>query len=349
MGQLKKTGSPSLDQRFLPSISPLASLRQAIVLPWGSQPIQLGTPFSSNRSPSPDGPFLSLSAFDRAQLAQASILYDASPNAGTYEEHVTTLNSHSSGHLSAGIGVSIGGSFLGGSVSGEYDKAILENNDVSVRGPVLQTPEPRLRDVLVQSRKISQSASARWGHLKLAVEPLLSAEADSLLTKEGIAAFEAAYGDYYVAGFTLGADCGLCISFSQHDRTETESWSITVTVRFLFMSASHTWSDARASTLKDVQMAALGYDSLAGKNINLSTRGEAGIQQLRTSAAELMTRSETIGEEVEARMQKLGLGDTSGIGVSDLQRAQASQLVVGVLLCPYTGLMQVASKLPPKW
>ncbi|KAL2015525.1 hypothetical protein VTK56DRAFT_5342 [Thermocarpiscus australiensis] len=321
-------GTPSVDQPFLPSISRLASLRRAIVLPWGSQPIGLGTPFSSKRSTSPDGPFLSRPAFDRAQLAQASMRYEASPNAGTYEEHTTTLNSHSSEHLSAGIGVSIGGSFLGGSVTGEYDKAVLENNN---------------------SHKISQSANVRRGHLKLAVEPLLSDEAHSLLSKDGIAAFEAAYGDYYVAGLTLGADCGICISFSQHDRSEAESWSITVTVRFLFMSASHTWSDARASTLNDVQMTTLGYDSLTGKNINLSTRGEAGVQQLRTSAAELMTRSETIVEEVEARLQKLGLRDKSGLGISDLQSAQASQLVVGLILCPYTGLMQVAAKLPPKW
>jgi hypothetical protein len=95
-------------------------------------------------------------------------------------------------------------------------------------------------------------------------------------------------------------------------------------------------------------MTTLGYDSLAGKNINLSTRGEAGIQQLRTSAAELMVRNESIGKEVDARIRKLGLQDNSRTGISDLQGLYASQLVVGVLLYPFTGLTQVASMLPPK-
>jgi len=126
-------GTRSLDQPFLPSISSLASLRRAIVLPWGTRPIELGASFQSNRSTSPDRPFLSQSAFDGAHLAQAHVLYDASPNAGTYEEHTTSMNSHSSEHLRASIGVSIGGSFLGGSVSGEYDKAVLENSNISVR------------------------------------------------------------------------------------------------------------------------------------------------------------------------------------------------------------------------
>jgi hypothetical protein len=156
------------------------------------------------------------------------------------------------------------------------------------------------------------------------------------------------YGDYYVAGLTLGADTGILMSFSQHDRSEAESWSITVTVRFLFMSASHTWSDSRASTLQDVQITTLGYDSLSGKNLNLSTRGNAGIQQLRISATELIDRTESLGKEVDARMQQLGLQDNSRIAISGLPGVHSSQLVVGVLLCPFTGLTQVASMLLPK-
>jgi hypothetical protein len=189
-----------------------------------------------------------------------------------------------------------------------------------------------------KSHKISQSATVRRGHLKFAEEPLLSGEAQKLLAKEGVAAFEAAYGDYYVAGLTLGADCGICICFAQHDRSETEAWSFTVTVRFLFMSASHTWSEEKASNLADVRMTTLGYDSLTGKNLNMATQGQAGVQQLRAAAAELSAASESIGEELEARMRRLGLKDQRKMGISDLEGLHAAQVVVGLLLRPYKGL-----------
>jgi hypothetical protein len=34
------------------------------------------------------------------------------------------------------------------------------------------------------------------------------------------------YGDYYVGGFSIGADSGICMSFAKHDRSESESWEI---------------------------------------------------------------------------------------------------------------------------
>jgi hypothetical protein len=89
------------------------------------------------------------------------------------------------------------------------------------------------------------------GQIRLAEEPALSNDAHDVLLKGGVAAFQSAYGDYYVAGFKLGAESGICMSFSENDRSESESWSITITVKFLFMSASHTWSDSRASTLQN--------------------------------------------------------------------------------------------------
>jgi hypothetical protein len=161
------------------------SLRRAIVLPWGARPIELGTSFQSNRSTSPDGPFLSQAAFDGAQLAQAHVIYDASPNTGIYEEHTTKLDSHKSEHLRADIGVSIGGSFLGGSVSGEYDKAVLENNDMSVSpsgypGTLLTRNTPLLEPQDIPERECSarspeagrgaspfdrsQAPPCQWGH-----------------------------------------------------------------------------------------------------------------------------------------------------------------------------------------
>ncbi|KAH0352644.1 hypothetical protein KCU83_g3352, partial [Aureobasidium melanogenum] len=299
-----------------------------MTLPWGPSALPIGSAFSSKQSTSPGGPLLLKSPFDRVALSQAPLVYEASPNGGNYREISTTSNSNSYEHTSVSLGVSVGGSFLGGSVSGEYDKLVLENSDTS---------------------KISQSASIRMGHIRLAEEPALSKDAHDVLSKGGILAFQSAYGDYYVAGFSLGADSGICISFSEDDRSESESWSITVTVKFLFMSASHTWSDSSASTLQNISMNLNGYDTLTGSNIKTSTLGPDGLQRLRKDAAQITARNTSIAGDVASRLQTLGLRDKGLLGMRDMPQVQASQLVVEVLLLPWTGISEVASFLPSDW
>jgi hypothetical protein len=122
---------PAVEWPFLPSIDTFAAARRSILLPWGPTALPIGTGFSSKNSSSPGGPFLTQSAFDQIALAQAPLVYEASPNGGNYHEVITTSDSNSYEHTSVSLGVSIGGSFLGGSVSGAYDKLVLENTDVS--------------------------------------------------------------------------------------------------------------------------------------------------------------------------------------------------------------------------
>ncbi|KAK5725410.1 hypothetical protein LTR15_003596 [Elasticomyces elasticus] len=314
---------------FLPSIETFAAARRPIILPWGPTALPVGTAFSSKNSSARRGPFLPQSAFDKVALAQTQLVYEASPNGGNYHEVVTTSNSNSYEHTSVSLGVSIGGSFLGGSVSGEYDKLVLENTDTN---------------------KISQSASIRMGQICLAEEPALSKDARDVLSKGGFLAFQSAYGDYYVAGFSLGADSGICLSFSENDRSESESLRITVTVKFLFMSASHTWSDSSASALQNISMELNGYDTLTGSNIKTSTHGPNGLQSLRQDAAQITARDTSIAaRDVASRLQSLGVKDKGLLGMRDMPQLQASQLVVEVLLLPWTGISEVASFLPSDW
>ncbi|KAK4148681.1 hypothetical protein C8A00DRAFT_38740 [Chaetomidium leptoderma] len=322
------TSGASLPSQLSPNISlkAFSSDRRAIELPWGRQLLQFGAPFSSNL----EFPFSPpKSAFDKTHLEQASIIFDASPNGGKYEEHTTTSTISSSDHLSVGFGLSIGGSLLGAGVSGDYNKAVLDNND---------------------SNKTSQTASIRLGHLRFAEEPPLSDDAERLLSEQAIGGFTSVYGDYYVGGFSIGADSGICMSFAKHEHSESEAWEITVTVKFLFMSASHTWSDSTASSLRDVELTVLGYDSLAGKNINASSQGGKGLEQLRDTAVELVARNTSLAMDVESKVQQLGFrGNKNPLSRADLANAEGSQILSGILLLPYTGLRQVASHLPPKW
>jgi len=49
----------------------------------------------------------------------------------TYVSANSDTSSSSSEHLSMSLGLSVGCEFLGASVSGKYDKDVLENTDVS--------------------------------------------------------------------------------------------------------------------------------------------------------------------------------------------------------------------------
>lgn len=182
----------------------------------------------------------------------------------------------------------------------------------------------------------------------MAKDPVLSDEAVNLLVEKGIPGFRAAYGDYYVAGFNLGADSGVCISFSQNDRSESESYSITVTVKFLFFSASHTWSHEETETMQKIQITVNGFDTLAGKKTDVSSEGPGGLVSLRAEAAALVARNRSIAADVEERLRGLGLGlEGRVITGRDLDRIRAVGLVVEVILFPYMGLSQVASHQPP--
>jgi hypothetical protein len=203
-----------------------------------------------------------------------------------------------------------------------------------------------LSDPVCQTNKISQRANIRMGQIRLCEEPALSNVAHDVLSKGGVPAFQSTYGDYYVAGFKLGAESGICMSFSENDRSESESWSITITVKFLFMSASHTWSDSRASTLQNISMELNGYDTLTGSNIRTSTPGPEGLQSLRKDAAQLTARNTSIAGDVASRLQTLGMEDKGLLGMRDLPQVQASQLVVEVILLPWTGISEVALFLP---
>lgn len=117
-----------------------AAAQGYLLIPSIATPIDLATGFSTDLAATPiSNPFITQnSPFDAVGLGSATFVYRKGDNCrGTYLSVSTSTSSSSSEHLSLSLGVSVGNAVLGASVTGSYDRSVLEDNSVSVAAPCL--------------------------------------------------------------------------------------------------------------------------------------------------------------------------------------------------------------------
>lgn len=128
-----------------------------ILLPWSSSiaAVRPGTTFHSRLSATDDvwskhNPF--------ADLDKTRVVYTNSDGGqATYNSTKTTSSANNSEHLSVSLGVSVGCKFLNASVTGQYDKDVLENNDV---GPPTRFLDHHIHAFARQTKPRSELPSA---------------------------------------------------------------------------------------------------------------------------------------------------------------------------------------------
>lgn len=104
-----------------------------ISLPWIPPPISLGRGFYSGLAgDAKANPFCwSDSAFGDDVLRGTPIVYHPHDDCrGTYVSAATTRSTYATDHVSLSLGVGIGNEYLGASVTGSYDKSVLDNKAV---------------------------------------------------------------------------------------------------------------------------------------------------------------------------------------------------------------------------
>ena len=113
-----------------PSLARQAESGVPLRFPWTAQVLKPGTSFDSLYLSS-SHPFLGNSPFDCGALGHSTFVYtDDSGGRASYVSTSSTTVGSSRDHFSAGLGVTVGCSFLNASVSGQYDKDVMNNNDV---------------------------------------------------------------------------------------------------------------------------------------------------------------------------------------------------------------------------
>lgn len=114
---------------LIPTVSRRAEIGQPLRLPWYQRFIPLGTCFRSELATT-ENPFVVTSAFNAKSLEQAKLFFNAHDGDASYKSSESFSSSSSTDHLSVSVGAGISCPVLSASVSCQYDRDTMENNDV---------------------------------------------------------------------------------------------------------------------------------------------------------------------------------------------------------------------------
>jgi hypothetical protein len=116
---------------LITSVARQASTGQVLRLPWHTRSIPLGSFFNTKTaSTSKVDPFSRDSAFDTESVRKSHINFEPFDGDASYKSSESTSSSTSADHLSVGVGVGISCFVVSASVSCQYDRHVMENNDV---------------------------------------------------------------------------------------------------------------------------------------------------------------------------------------------------------------------------
>ena len=191
--------------------------------------------------------------------------------------------------------------------------------------------------------KTSIRSTVRNGFVSFERQPQLTTEAIILLKYGGgLPAFQAKYGDYFLANYRLGGDTGLMLSGSNASKKELEKFGLTVKVEVLLIEKStrHT-SNVETNAAKG-SLSLIGYDTLDKQNWH-TLMGDKGQEafNLRAQASEIITRAQLLDLRVAQRLDGLGIQDGDRLGQDDCKNLIASGLVVELELLPMATLREV--------
>lgn len=154
-------------------------------------------------------------------------------------------------------------------------------------------------------------------------------------------AFQARYGDYYVAGYHLGADTALMLSEGATTSSTVERLSVKVQVTVLFYNNSHTEEKffTEASENSTFQLSA--FDTLSDLHVSETRIGSGGLESLRKTAGGLSAMANQLGHRVSAKMDELNLQNSDSLEFEMCEKLCASGLVVQLTLLPLSTLREV--------
>ncbi|KAH8597448.1 hypothetical protein B0O99DRAFT_592606 [Bisporella sp. PMI_857] len=294
--QLKMSDESDLSR---PTVSRQAKSGYPIILPWTAEPLPLGTSFESALSHTIN-PFLKTNAFDPASLCQARFLYTKDGGTASYASTSTTSSGTSNDHMSVSLGVTVGCPFLNASVTGSYDKDVLENNDALKTS--LKTSYHRGTIIFSQPIPFSNTALA------------------DLKIMGGFPRFRAIYGDFYVAGFNLGGDTSVLLSQSSDSKVTTEILAVTLKVHVLWFDKSKKWENVSQTVDAHASYSVTGFDTLSNSYVKLSSATRTNIRDVREMCLNLSSLGENLQGRVEAKMQQLKLEEGILLSWADCER-----------------------------
>lgn len=114
-----------------PSLEGFSAGGHSFSIPWSHDVRVLLCGFQTSKMKKTAGPWVaSHTAFDTSAIDMTSIIPDTQGGSTSYKDGLSTSSTTSYDHLSASLGITIGYPFLSGSVTGEYDKTVMDSRNV---------------------------------------------------------------------------------------------------------------------------------------------------------------------------------------------------------------------------
>ncbi|RGP72363.1 hypothetical protein FLONG3_6759 [Fusarium longipes] len=265
---------------FRPRLENIAKSGHPFSICWKREVRPILSGLNSEYLTHPWGPWVADSPFLGASSAVSKFVPDSigdggMSSSGNYRDHFSTSSESSNDHFSAALGVTIGYPFLSASATAEYDKTVSKNRN---------------------GTKASRNASCRTGRLVLEKTPILSPESIKVLRSyNGQSDFRRRYGDFYVCGYSLGADAGA------------------FTVKTFFSEDSVSKTSVEQSSSVSARLSFNGYSTLDQKppcDMEFSSVPLSQFENLRTQSSEYLNKIKGLQKAVYELMESLGVVDS---------------------------------------
>ncbi|KAJ4855454.1 uncharacterized protein T069G_11012 [Trichoderma breve] len=306
---------------LIPRVVQQALTRSPIRLPWQARVLPLGMFFRSAATANGENPFSMQSAWDTDSLISAPIEFTANDGNCSFRSSEVMSSSASTDHLSVGAGVGIDLPCLEGSVSVHYDQDVMENRD---------------------SNKASVTTSYRAGTVAFMRPPELSPDAFDVLYGQGIDAFSAIYGDFYVGGYRIGGDTSVLFSTDASSRSESETKRVNIDVETWLGDYHEEWSTSSSSTEHSTLVHVSAYSTI--EQALISQAVQMGTPEFRAATEKgraISQRARGLEDSVAKILKEVGVRE--GRLVTREQCAQLCRraVVVELLLVPVECLRQI--------
>jgi hypothetical protein len=177
----------------------------------------------------------------------------------------------------------------------------------------------------------------------LARPPSLSQASLALLqtAPAGAAAFQRRYGDYYVAAYALGADCGVLLSTDVAARESSETFSLALEAHMAILSAEWEDSESKFSSFSSMSSTVACFDTLTASAENVMGN-LAGVQ---ATGADYAKRTLALPGRFENKVALKLKGTRSGmeVGWTEVMKLGESNLVAEMVLQPFSALREYAA------
>ncbi|EWZ95759.1 hypothetical protein FOWG_03318 [Fusarium oxysporum f. sp. lycopersici MN25] len=303
---------------FHPTVKYIAINQTPFSVPWGKNTVRLGKGFNS-RQREQDEFFMKSSAFKDAD--NTPLQYRKCQITAIRDESGSSI-AYASENASFAISGSVGKGFLSASVTGSLEKSVHNNRNAS---------------------NISVRADHICGQIEMLRVPQLDTDAVRLLntSSDPIIEFQKIYGDFYVAGYRVGAVNDTMISGKLANKTFFDAKRAVAEGKVAWAKVHKSINELSASASNEGLIRVDAFDSLMDFHSTFSVQTDDDIVRMGDVAAKNKQRAMTIAARATETLWKdfsLGYEDTVYQDVVDHLCDRG--LVTELLLAPFATLRE---------